>query len=248
MSKKNNFKYKEDIKNAFNLFEPENNGIIETKQLNSINKLININKKNPYIYNSINELTSKKKEENNEYISPEEYISYFDEQLSDSNSKEGLEKIFNVFSDGNKNYISWTKLPLVAKELGDEEMANNLMKLIEQAKLFNKELNFEEFCEIMGESYEQNVIFPKENDDDLEQKETYKTKKLKKKKKEEEEDIITISSKNEDSKKSIEETEGEISNKRYHRRYRDTKNKRENNDTGNNINNNKTHTKYRKKK
>lgn len=247
MSKKINSKYKEDIKNGFNLFEPENNGIIETKQLNSINKIININKKNPFIYNSINELTSKKKEENDEYITSNEYISYFDEKLNDSNSKEGLEKIFKVFSDGNKNYISWTKLPLVSKELGDEEMAKNLMTLIEQAKLFNKELNFEEFCEIMDESYEQKIKSSKQNDDDLEQKETYKTKKLKKKKNEEEEDIVTISSKNEDSKKSIEETEGEISNKRYHRRYRDTKNKSENNDTGNNINN-KIHTKYRKKK
>ena len=243
MSKINNSKFKEDIKNGFNSFEPENNGIIETKQLNSINKLMNLNKKNHFLYNSINQLTSKK---NDEYITSKEYISYFDEQLNDNNSKEGLEKIFKVFSDGNKKNISWTKLPLVAKELGDEELAKNLMILLEQAKLFNKELSFEEFCEIMDESYDKNIKSPNESDD-IELKETYKTKKLKKNKKEEEEEMGTISSKNEDSKKSIEEAEGEISSKRYHRRYRDTKNKSENNDTGNNINN-KTHTKYRKKK
>ena len=66
MSKKNNSKYKEDIKNGFNLFEPENNGFIETKQLSSISKVMNLNKKNPFIFNSINSLNSKKIEENEE--------------------------------------------------------------------------------------------------------------------------------------------------------------------------------------
>ena len=246
MSKKNNSKYKEDIKNGFNLFEPENNGFIETKQLSSISKVMNLNKKNPFIFNSINSLNSKKKEENDDYITSEEFISFFDEQLNDIDSKEGLKKIFNVFDDGNKNNISWTKLPLIAKELGDSETAKNMMKLIEQAKLHNKELNFEEFCDIMNEDYEKDIKSFNE-DEDIELKETYKTKKLKKHKKEEDEEMKTISSKNEDSKKSLEENEGEKTNKRYHRRYRDTKNKNENNDIGNNINN-KTHTKYRKKK
>ena len=74
-----------------------------------------------------------------------------------------------------------------------------------------------------------------------------KKKKTKIKMKEESEEMGTISSKNEDAKNPIENNEGEKSNKRYHRRYRDTKSKNENNDKGNNINN-KTHTKYRKKK
>ena len=52
--------------------------------------------------------------------------------------------------------------------------------------------------------------------------------KIIKKKDEEEEDLKTYSSKNEDTKKSIEENEineVEKTNKRYHRRYRDSKNK-----------------------
>ena len=56
------FQYKTEIKEALKSLDPDNNGIIETNQLNNINKLMNLNKKNPFIYNTINSLISKKNE------------------------------------------------------------------------------------------------------------------------------------------------------------------------------------------
>ena len=246
------FQYKTEIKEAFKSLDPDNKGIIETNQLNNINKLMNLNKKNPFIYNTINSLISKKNEENDEYLSSKEYISFFDEQLNDIKSKEGKEKIFEVFKDNNKESFSWTKLAMTAKELGDNDTANKLLKLIEQSKLYNKEINFEEFSDLLNDDYENNIKSLNESENNEENENyKYKNKSKNKKNKEEEEDMKTLSSKNEDSKKSIEENEvneGEKIKKRYHRRYRDTKNKNENNDNINNINNNKIHTKYRKKK
>ena len=244
------FQYKTEIKEAFKSLDPDKNGIIETNQLNNINKLMNLNKKNPFIYNTINSLISKKNEENDEYLSSKEYISFFDEQLNDIKSKEGKEKIFEVFKDNNKESFSWTKLAMTAKELGDNDTANKLLKLIEQSKLYNKEINFEEFSDLLNDDYENNIKSLNESENN-EENENYKYKNINKNNKEEEEDMKTLSSKNEDSKKSIEENEvneGEKIKKRYHRRYRDTKNKNDNNDNINNINNNKIHTKYRKKK
>jgi Ca2+-binding EF-hand superfamily protein len=233
------FQYKTEIKEAFKSLDPDNNGIIETNQLNNINKLMNLNKKNPFIYNTINSLISKKNEENDEYLSSKEYISFFDEQLNDIKSKEGKEKIFEVFKDNNKESFSWTKLAMTAKELGDNDTANKLLKLIEQSKLYNKEINFEEFSDLLNDDYENNIKSSNESED-LEEKENSKIKNKK-----DEEEMKTISSKNEEPK----ENEGEKTNKRYHRRYRDTKNKTENNDNvNNNNNNNKVYTKYRKKK
>jgi Ca2+-binding EF-hand superfamily protein len=238
--------YKEEIKTGFNSYQPDDDGLIDINELSDFTKLNDLNKKHPFIYNSIKSLVSQKKEEKEELISSDEYISFFDEQLNDIDSKEGLEKIFSVFCNGNNKNLSWTKLPLVAKELGDNNLANNLMKIIEQGKLFNKEINFEEFCGIMNDDSDKNIKSSNESDEN-DIKESYKEKNKKLKKKEESEEMGTISSKNEDAKNSIENNEGEKSNKRYHRRYRDTKSKNEINDNGNNINN-KTHTKYRKKK
>ena len=244
--------YKSEIKEAFKLLEPGNNGIIETNQLNELNKIKDLNKKNPFLSDTIKSLISKKNEENDEYISSKEFISFVDEQLSGNNSKEDIEKIFNIFCEENKESFSWTKFAMIMKELGENDTANKLLKLIEQSKLYNKDINLDEFYDIINEDYEDNNIKSSNEGESYEQKEKYKHKK--KDANEEEEDIKTISSKNEDNKKSIEDNEIDKTNKRYHRRYRDTKNKNENksenNDNINNVNNsnNKIHTKYRKKK
>ena len=255
MSKKNindkSQKYKSEIKNAFDSFEPDNDGTINIKHLNDCTKINDLNKNNKFIQDSIKSLTSQKKEEKEEFISSDEYISFFDEQLNDINSKEGLEKIFCALSEGNDKSISWMKLPSIMKELGNDDMANNLMKLIEQGKLFNKELNFKDFCEIMNEDFDKNLKILNETNDYIIKGSYKEIKNTRNKNKEESEDMGTSSSKNEDPKISIENNEGEKSNKRYHRRYRDTKNKdkMENNENGNENNyNNKVQTKYRKKK
>ena len=237
MSKLNNksSQYKTEIKNAFKSLNPDNNEIIEANQLNDCNKIMNYKQKNPFLYNSIKSLTSKKSEENDEYISSKEYISYIDNKLNDDN-----ENIFNIFCEGNKDGFSLTKLAKTAKELGDDNTANKMMKLIEQAKLFNKEITFDEFQDILNDDYDNDNNIKSSNESvDFEEKENSNLK-LKK----EEEDKKTISSKNEDPK----ENEADKTNKRYHRRYRDTKNKSENNDKINNNNKYKGQTKYRKNK
>ena len=239
--------YKEEIKKGFKSYSQDDNEIIETKQLNDINKIMNLNQKNPFLYNSIKNLVNKKSEENDEYITSKEYINNIDEQLNDINTKEGIEHIFNVFCDEKKEGFSWTKLVLTAKELGDDENANKLLKLIEQAKLLNKEINFEEFNDIINENNDneiKNNIKSLNESDEYEKNEKYKKIKIKEQKKdeEEEEEMKTLSSKNEE----INQNENEKTKKRYHRRYRDTKNNYENNNNTNNVNS-KIHTKYRKK-
>ena len=247
--KDNSLQYKTEIKHGFEVMEPGNNLKISTEKLNDISKAMNSKKNNPFLYNTIKSLTSQKEEENEENISFKEYMSFLDDQLDDIESKDGLQKIFSVFCDSNQSSFSWTKLPLIVKELGDNEMANKLLKLIEQANLYNKDLNFKEFSEIMNTDYEIEKNLKIDNSEDYEDMERKKKKKRKYKKKEDNEEG-TVSSKNsyrdknEENKKSGEDIE-EKSSKRYHRRYRDNKSKNDNNENGNGVN--KVHSKYRKK-
>ena len=216
--------FRNEIENVFNAYSKENNGSISICKLNDLIKINNLNNKHPFINDAVESLTYKKKEENSEFITSDEFISFFDEELNDINSKEGLKKIFKVFCEGNEKSFSWIKLPLIAKELGDNILAQNLKKLIEQGKLFNKEINFEEFQEIMNNNYDKNLNSHNDSKE-YEIKNHYKEKENKVKLKEESEDMSYLSSKNEDTKNSLEDGGGEKSNKRYHRRYRDTKNK-----------------------
>ena len=258
MSKKkdNTLQYKTAIRHGFESLEPGSNGVIETKKLDEFTKAMNSKQKYPFVYNTIKSLSAKKFDENDENLSVEEYISFINEQLNDIDSREGLKSIFSVFCDENKKNFSWTKLAVIAKELGDEETAKTLLKLLEQSKLFTKELDFKEFCDIIREDYLMDMNI-NNDDEDYENKETYKNKKNKnknkrivKKEEEEEEERGTISSK--ENKKSGDDNDGEKSSKRYHRRYRDNKNKNDKNDNNENGNSNgnstnKIHSKYRKK-
>ena len=143
-------KYKNEIKSNFKSYNNNTKDSIQTKNFNDILNVVNSNKKNKFINDSIKSLISLKQEENNDNISPEEYISYIDNKLDNNEENEGLKNIFNALCDNNNEKISWNSLPQIAKELGDEEVSNNLMNVIKQSELYLKDLNYEEFMEIMN--------------------------------------------------------------------------------------------------
>ena len=216
-------KYKNEIKSNFKSYNNNKKESIQTKNFNDILNVVNSNKKNKFINDSIKSLISIKQEENDDNISPEEYISFIENKLENNETNDGLKNIFNALCDSNNEKISWNSLPQIAKELGDDEMSNNLMNVIKQSKLYLKDLNYEEFLEIMNsESDEEkediklkskkdninnNINYKNEDDDDeeenikindyinnYEQKPIYKQKKIPKNKNKEYEDEITSSS------------------------------------------------------
>ena len=216
-------KYKNEIKSNFKSYNNNKKESIQTKNFNDILNVVNSNKKNKFINDSIKSLISIKQEENDDNISPEEYISFIENKLENNETNDGLKNIFNALCDSNNEKISWNSLPQIAKELGDDEMSNNLMNVIKQSKLYLKDLNYEEFLEIMNsESDEEkedikiksnkdninnNINYKNEDDDDeeenikindyinnYEQKPIYKQKKIPKNKIKEYEDEITSSS------------------------------------------------------
>ena len=216
-------KYKKEIKSNFKSYNNNKKESIQTKNFNDILNVVNSNKKNKFINDSIKSLISIKQEENDDNISPEEYISFIENKLENNETNDGLKNIFNALCDSNNEKISWNSLPQIAKELGDDEMSNNLMNVIKQSKLYLKDLNYEEFLEIMNSKSDEekediklkskkdninnNINYKNEDDDDeeenikindyinnYEQKPIYKQKKIPKNKNKEYEDEITSSS------------------------------------------------------
>ena len=143
-------KYKNEIKTNFKSYNNNKKDSIQTKNFHDILNVMNSNKKNKFINDSIKSLITLKQEENDDNISPEEYISFIENQLDNNEENDGLKNIFNALCDTNNEKISWNSLPQIAKELGDDEVSNNLMNVIKQSKLYLKDFNYEEFFEIMN--------------------------------------------------------------------------------------------------
>ena len=149
-SKKKTEQYENEIKTNFKTYNDNKKDIIQAKKFNDLIYISKNNKKNQFMYDSIKSLIDLKKEENEENISPEEYISFIENQLNTDKNNNNLKNIFNVFCDSNTQKISWNTFPLIAKELGNEELADNLMNVIRQSKLYSKKINYEEFLDIMN--------------------------------------------------------------------------------------------------
>ena len=143
--------YKDEIKSSFKLYNDNKKDIIQTKQFNDfINIMDAKNKKNKFMNDSIKTLIASKQEEKDENISSDEYISYIENKLNNGKTNNELKNIFNVFCDSQTEKISWNSFPLIAKELGNNELSNNLFNLIKQSKLYLKDINYEEFLDIMN--------------------------------------------------------------------------------------------------
>ena len=149
-SKNKTEQYENEIKTNFKTYNDNKKDIIQAKKFNDLIYISKNNKKNQFMYDSIKSLIDLKQEEKEENISPEEYISFIENQLNTDKNNNNLKNIFNVFCDSNTQKISWNTFPLIAKELGNEELADNLMNVIRQSKLYSKKINYEEFLDIMN--------------------------------------------------------------------------------------------------
>ena len=263
--KDNILQYKTAIKNNFDTFDPNHKGIIQTDKLNSFISSINSKNNNPFIYYSIKSLAEESKDK--EGISSDEYISYIDTKLSDTESNEGLKNIFNVFCNSATGNISWNTLPLIAKELGENDIAEKLLNIIKQSRVYTKDLNFKEFIDIMNNENENNTTSVNnditENSEnikiigsnmkineymeDYEEKPTYKQRKMmQKNEKEKEIDERTFSSKN-----SYQDNDDIIVEEKHYNNNDNTNGRIEENNEineGNDKNNKRYHRRYRSKK
>ena len=153
-SKDKTTKYKNEIKSNFKAYNDNKKDTINTKKLNDFISISNSTQKNKFMYDSIKFLIESKQEMSDENITSDEYISHIENKLNSDKTKKN---IFDVFCDSKTQKISWNKFPLIAKELGNEELSENLMNLLRQSKLYSKELNYEEFLNIISpESEEEN--------------------------------------------------------------------------------------------
>ena len=139
----------EEIRQAFELFDSSGEGKLDPKELISSMKALNYDKENPTMYNLLADLetfNSKK----NERITFDEYVTAINAKLRDSESKEGVRRIFDMFiDDPNSDTININSLRKVALELGENMNNDDLKDMLERTSSSGKEITFDEFYEIM---------------------------------------------------------------------------------------------------
>ena len=139
----------EEIKKGFEMFDVDQTGKISPIELLEAFDAMNLKDKNPFIYNLISSLS-----ENQDEVSIEELISYIEQKLSDNQSPEGLNLIFDSLCQPNNETLTFSTLPQIAKESEENLTEEELRYLIERAQMGGDEINFEEFYKIVKENSE----------------------------------------------------------------------------------------------
>ena len=134
---------------GFQMMGSETGGLINPKELKEIMEIMNMEEKNPFLYNIIEKLCNDPKVEKKGGIEAEDFISQLDNGLNDSSSMEGLYNLFTVFFNPITSKIPITTFSQIAKSIGDDEEEEKIKYLTNKAQLGDKELNFNEFNEII---------------------------------------------------------------------------------------------------
>ena len=154
-----------DIIEGFKLFGSEENGLIKPTEVKEIMEIMNMNEKSPFLYNIVTNLCTNEEIQKKGGINAEEFIFLLDQELDDTLSIEGLQKIFSIFSDSNTCKIS---LPIISEIFSQEgdwglgEDEEKIKKLLAREEISGKKINFDEFQDIMKtEKEKSNIIYRK---------------------------------------------------------------------------------------
>ena len=99
----------EEIREAFNLFDTDGNGTIDPKELKEAMQSLGFEAKNQTIYQMISDIDK----DGTGDIDFEEFLDLMTAGISDTDNKEDIRKVFNLFDDDKTGYISLQNLKRV---------------------------------------------------------------------------------------------------------------------------------------
>ena len=118
----------EEIQEAFTMFDTSGEGTIDPSELKAAMVSLGFDKKSPIVYEMISDL-----ETLGRGINFEEFLSAISKKLGNRESREGIDRIFDLFDDDKSGYISLNNLRRVAKELGETLSTEELKEMLSRA-------------------------------------------------------------------------------------------------------------------
>ena len=137
---------KTDIREAFDLFDTEGVGKIDTKELKVAIRALGFEPKKEEIKKMIADIDP----EGTGKLSFEEFLQLMSVKMAEKDSKEEILKAFRLFDDDDTGKISFKNLKRVAKELGENLTDEELQEMIDEAdRDGDGEISQDEFLRIM---------------------------------------------------------------------------------------------------
>ena len=136
----------EELRQAFDLFDTDGSGTIDPKELRVAMQSLGFETKNQTIYQMIQDIDK----DGDGDVNFDEFLEMMTSRLAGSDTKEDIQKLFELFDDDMTGYISLQNLKRVAIELGENMNDAELLEMIERADTDKDgQISSEEFYTIM---------------------------------------------------------------------------------------------------
>jgi len=133
----------EELQEAFNLFDTDGSGTIDSAELRQAMESLGYKQKNKMVYQMIENMKQKE-------INFDQFLDMMTARISDGDNREDIMKVFRLFDANERGYISADDLSRVARELGESMTGAELKEMIDRADLDGDGvINPEEFFNIM---------------------------------------------------------------------------------------------------
>ncbi|XP_072307409.1 uncharacterized protein [Eucyclogobius newberryi] len=137
---------KQEIKEAFDMFDTDGTGVINVKELNVAMRVLGFDPKKEETQTLITNIDK----EGSGMIDFEDFLSVLTAKMSEKNSTEEILKAFRLFDDDCTGKISFKNLKRVAKELSVNLRDEELQEMIDEAdRDGDREVSEEEFMRLM---------------------------------------------------------------------------------------------------
>lgn len=136
-----------EIREAFDLFDTDHTGEIDVGELKQALQNLGIDSSNQTLQNMLQDID----QNGSQTIDFDEFIDMMTAKMSDKDTREDLEKVFNLFlGDDAGDKIEMKHLKRVCKELNENMTDDELTEMITRADLDRDgKVSFEEFYTIM---------------------------------------------------------------------------------------------------
>merc|ERR1712000_91923 len=105
----------DEIREAFNLFDGDQSGAIDVRELKAAMRALGFEVKNEELKKMVSDVDN----DGNGTIEFAEFLEMMTGKMGEKDSREDIEKVFKLFDDDNTNKISFRNLARVAEELGE---------------------------------------------------------------------------------------------------------------------------------
>merc|ERR1711904_231228 len=137
---------KQEIREAFDLFDTDGSGAIDAKELKVAMRALGFEPKKDEIRKMISDIDK----DGDGTIDFDEFMMMMTAKMAEKDSREEIVKAFRLFDDDETGRISFKNLKRVAKELGENMTDEELMEMVDEAdRDGDGEINEEEFLRIM---------------------------------------------------------------------------------------------------